>query len=393
MKTFRPKTDSKAGHRSVRNYWRLGALVVGTFVLIMGEFLPGEQVFAQLSPTLSPLPEQLLRPAAESLTESEELFQSVDTSTRAMPESGFSTYRLGIGDVITVSIFGAEDYSGEFIVLPDGTINLPRAGQLFVLGLPLRDVELAVASSYAPFIRQPLITVIPQTLQPIRVALAGEIRRPGSYQVGDSGTEFPTLTEAIALAGGITGKADIRQIELRRHVGFRRKEMDQFNLWDLIQSGDLAQDIVLQSGDEIFIPTNTAVTNEDAIALASASFAPETVSIYIAGEVSRPGLQELPLNTSLNQAILASGNLTPRADLSAVDFIRVNPDGTVVQRRIAVDLSADINENNNPILTERDVIVVSRSGLARLGDSLGIVLNPVTQVLGAIFGFRNLFVN
>jgi polysaccharide export outer membrane protein len=310
-----------------------------------------------------------------------------------------SSYRLGIGDEISINTFGAEEYSTEVIVLQDGTINLPRVGQVFVLGMTFQETENAVEASYARFLQQPMVSVSPSSLRPVRVAIAGEVRRPGSYTVQRASearndntfdSRFPTLTEAIAQAGGITGKANVREIELRRPVAYNRFETQTFDLWELISSGDLQQDVVLQSGDEVFVPTAMALTPEDATAIADASFAPDSINIFVAGEVESPGLQEVPLNTPLNQVILNAGNFNPRARRSTVQLVRLNPDGTVNERQIDIDLAADINDETNPILTDKDVVVVGRSGLATFGDATNIVLSPITRILNTILGFERL---
>ena len=310
-----------------------------------------------------------------------------------------AAYRLGIGDLININVFGAEDYSTQVLVLQDGTINLPRVGPIFVLGQTIQEAENTVASQYRRFLRQPMVTIAPITLRPIRIAIAGEVKRPGSYTLSrgsdtnddnDATPPFPTLTEAISQAGGITGKANIREIQIRRYVAYDETEVSTFNLWELIQSGDLRQDVVLQSGDEVLIPTAADVSPGEVSELASASFAPDAIKVYIAGEVENPGIVEVPLDTALNEAILNAGGFNSRANRTVVDLVRVNPDGTVDQRQIEVDFSQDINEEVNPILSDQDIIVVNRSGLTRFGDSVGIVLSPVTQILNTVLGLDRL---
>ncbi len=331
-------------------------------------------------------PNEGLEPAPEPLPPQSEVF-------------GISAaYRLGIGDLITINVFGAEDYSTQVLVLQDGTINLPRVGPVFVLGQTIQDAQNTVALNYRRFIRDPMVTIAPITLRPIRIAIAGEVKRPGSYTLDrGSGTDddndntpFPTLTEAISQAGGITSKANIREIQIRRYVAYDQTEVSTFNLWDLIQSGDLRQDVVIQSGDEVFIPTAVDNSPGEVSQLASASFAPDAIKVYIAGEVENPGIVEVPLDTALNEAILNAGGFNSRANRTVVDLVRVNPDGTVDQRQIEVDLSQDVNEAVNPILADQDIIVVNRSGLTQFGDSVGIVLNPVTQILNTVLGLDRL---
>ncbi|WOD39274.1 polysaccharide biosynthesis/export family protein [Nodosilinea sp. E11] len=311
------------------------------------------------------------------------------------------TYRLGTGDVIAIVVFGAEEYSVEGIVLQDGTINLPRVGQVQVQGLTLRETEAAIAARYSVFMRQPMVSISPVNLRPVRVAISGEVKRPGSYTVrrtnennnfNTTDSRFPTLTEAISQAGGITARANISEVILRRPVGYNQVQTSRYNLWDLLQSGDLGKDIVLQGGDEIVVPTATTLTASEAAALASANFAPESINVYVAGEVERPGQLQVPLNTSLNEVLLNAGGFNRRrANVNTVTLVRLAADGTAQQQQIAVDFSQNVNDTNNPILQERDVIVVDRSGLTTFGDTTSTLLSPFTQILNSIFGFRRIF--
>jgi len=312
-----------------------------------------------------------------------------------------ATYRLGTGDVIAINVFGAEEYSSEAIVLQDGAINLPRAGQVLVQGLTLREAEAAIATRYGVFLRQPIVSVSPVNLRPVRIAISGEVNRPGSYTVQRASdtnnsnafdSRFPTLTEAISQAGGITARANIGEVALRRPVGYNQVQTSRYNLWELIRSGDLTKDIVLQGGDEIFIPTATATNAQEANDLASANFAPDSINVFVAGEVTRPGPLQVALNTSLNEVLLNAGGFDRRrANVNTVDLIRLAPDGTAIKQQVRVDFSQAVGSANNPILSDRDVIVVDRSGLAVLGDTTTTLLNPFTSIINSIFGFRRLF--
>jgi polysaccharide export outer membrane protein len=72
-----------------------------------------------------------------------------------------------------------------------------------------------------------------------------------------------------------------------------------------------------------------------------------------------------------------------------VQLVRLNPDGTVDQRTLDVDLAAPANDTTNPILRPNDVVMVDRNTLATAGDTLGVVLNPLTALTAIlrIFGF------
>jgi polysaccharide export outer membrane protein len=65
----------------------------------------------------------------------------------------------------------------------------------------------------------------------------------------------------------------------------------------------------------------------------------------------------------------------------------MNANGTVSRRRIEVDFGNNVNDETNPMLQNRDVIIVGRSSLARIADTLGTILSPI----GGAFSLFNLF--
>jgi polysaccharide export outer membrane protein len=250
--------------------------------------------------------------------------------------------------------------------------------------------------------------------QPINIAIVGEIARPGPYEItgGGAGTGGatgaitgattgvaaagggvaggpPTITKAIQVAGGITSQADVRSVTIRRPTRSGQSKVINVNLWNILRDGDISQDVILQNGDTITIPTATAIDPAEATALAGASISPNTIVVNVVGEVTRAGAIPVPPNTPLNQAILAAGGFNNRAKKSKVDLIRLNPNGSVSKREVEVDLAQGINEAGNPTLRNNDVVIVRRSTAASIGDTLSTILSPVTNFLGLInlFGF------
>jgi polysaccharide export outer membrane protein len=244
----------------------------------------------------------------------------------------------------------------------------------------------------------------PPPERPRSISIVGQVTRPGAYVVigGNTTSElsrqgFPTVIRAIQLAGGITSDADIRQIQVRR-LTRRGEQIIPVNLWQFLESGDGAQDTILQEGDTIVVPKATLVNPAEAGVLATTNFAPVGINVYIVGEVRTP-LEplRLPANATLNQALIARGFFgyeNTRARRNQVELVRLNNDGTATKRTIQVDLTQGINEELNPQLRNNDMIIVSRSGLANLVDRMNAVIGPVgpaTGVLNFINVLRFLF--
>ena len=307
-----------------------------------------------------------------------------------------SGYALGPGDRINIDIYGAEEYSGEVLVLPDGAVNLPRVGRVQVEGLTFQQTTDLISSRYAPYLRRSWVTITPVSLRTVRVGVSGEVNRPGSYAINPEGSGHrdsgpPTLTAAIQLAGGITPNANLRQVQVRRPQSAGENKTLTVDLWDLLVTGDLSKDIMLRGGDSVFIPKAEVIDPAEASQIANANFAPDTIQVYVSGEVGRPGAIEVPPNTPLNQALLSAGGFNERAATHSVDLVRLNPDGTVSRREISVDFNQNIDDENNPALHNQDVILVRRSGLATFNDNASLFLGPVGRFLGDVLNVIRIF--
>ena len=240
----------------------------------------------------------------------------------------------------------------------------------------------------------------PPPEKPRSISIVGQVNRPGSYVVIGGSTNsdisregFPTVIRAIQLAGGITPDADIRQIQVRR-LTRRGEQIIPVNLWQFLESGDSAQDTILQQGDTIVVPKAAIVNPAEAGVLANNNFAPPAINVFVVGEL-RTSLDplRLPANATLNQALISRGFFgyeNTRARRNTVELVRLNRDGTATKRTIAVDLTQGINEETNPQLRDNDMIVVSRSGFAKVVDRMNSIFGPLGPASG-VLNFINLF--
>ncbi|WP_338429749.1 SLBB domain-containing protein [Synechococcus elongatus] len=322
------------------------------------------------------------------------------------PANDLSTdlYRMGAGDRLKITVYEAPELSGDFEVLPDGTISLPLAGTLSVQGLTLDEATRALQQHFNKVLRFPIVTLALTNRRPVRVAISGEVNRPGVYTVGlgvsgalgqpnsptapttsrrDLETGQATLTQVIQQAGGITETADIRNVILEREGGRGQpRRRIEINLWELLQNTDLSQDPILRDGDRILIARARDLSPEEIRNLSQASFAPATITVAVVGEVKAPGRIPLPPNTPVTQAVLAAGGFTVRADESALELVRLEPNGSVTRRRLAANFSASANSENNPTLRNGDTIIVTKNTAASASDALSLFLAPFTAGFG-----------
>ena len=293
---------------------------------------------------------------------------------RKVGRSGEQTVSLDLKELTRTGRISQEITlrDGDTIVVPTATsLNVAEARNLF-------------AANFAA-----------SQTSPRSVVVIGQVYRPGSYLVtagnaggaegGGAGGGLPTVMRSLQLAGGITSIADVRKIKLRRPTRTGTEQTIDINLWELLQSGDINQDIVVQDGDTIVIPTATDISAAESTQLATTTLSPNTIEVGVVGEVKKPGAVKLQPNSSLNQALLAAGGFNDsRASKGTVELIRLNTNGTVTKRPVKVDLAKGINEETNPILRNNDVVIVDRNGLAKTGDRVNTVAGPLGTILGII---------
>jgi len=201
-------------------------------------------------------------------------------------------YLMGPGDIIKVQIYGKENDSYSLTVARNGTIEMPNVGPVSVMGLTFSALQKQLSDQVNEQHIGVKSSISLGELRSIRVIIAGESFKPGSYTV----SSLSTITQALFLSGGVTGIASLRNIQLKR----AGRTVTTFDLYDLLMKGDASNDARLQSGDVVFIPT----------------VGPQ---VHVTGEVRRPAIYELKGNQTIGEVIkLAAGtkaNSFPKASV------------------------------------------------------------------------------
>jgi polysaccharide biosynthesis/export protein len=303
-------------------------------------------------------------------------------------------YTVGAGDQLRIDIFQVKDYSGQYPVLVDGTINLPLIGSIQAEGLTLKNLSDQIAQKYSTYLRRPIITVGLVAARPLKIAVSGEVATPGSYTVtfNDQTKKFPSVTDVLERAGGLTTASNIRQVQVRRSLAGREQTLN-INLWDLIDKGAVSQNITMRDGDSIYIPTVDTINPLETLRLSQASFgirSNQPVNVAVVGEVYRPGTyavkpqditdpqpqdpnakqQKRSLPPRLTQAIGSAGGIKPLANIRQIEIRRLTRDGK--QKNIAInlfDLLQSGSFTEDAIVQEGDTIVIPKADKLAIADS------------------------
>jgi polysaccharide biosynthesis/export protein len=161
-------------------------------------------------------------------------------------------YRLCTSDTLQISFTFSPEFDQTVTVQPDGFVALKGAEPTYAEGRTLTEFRAAAELAYAGSLNDPEITVVLKEFnQPYFVA-SGEVTRPGKYDLrGDT-----TVTEALAIAGGMNEQAKHSQVVLFRHAPGHQVEARLLDVKKMLNTQDLAEDVRLKPGDMLFVPQN-----------------------------------------------------------------------------------------------------------------------------------------
>jgi polysaccharide export outer membrane protein len=171
------------------------------------------------------------------------------------PSSEEKEYYLGIGDVLDISVWKVPDLSrADVIIRPDGKLSFPLIGDINAEGLTLTQLDNTVTEKLKTYVKSPEVSVMirrfGEQVSNYKVVILGEILSPGIYKFD----AYPTITEAIASAGGYTKYAVLNSIIIIRGDIKTKPELIRTNVADILKTGDLSQNIVLKPNDIVYVP-------------------------------------------------------------------------------------------------------------------------------------------
>ncbi len=155
------------------------------------------------------------------------------------PASG----ELKVGDRIVLTVADEPALNDTFTVTTGPAITLPQIGVVPLAGVRRSDVESHLSATIARFIKAPVVSA--RTL--VRVAVLGEVARPGFFALRSDAL----LSDAITEAGGPTGEAELKKASLTR----RGKVLQEGpRLRNSLAIGRTLDDLGMEAGDELMIP-------------------------------------------------------------------------------------------------------------------------------------------
>ncbi len=148
-------------------------------------------------------------------------------------------------------------------VTPEGTVQLPGIGNVYVQGLTWNEVRREVEERYDR--KVPGIGVDPRlsAMAPHFIYVGGEVRTPNRFQINESGPTNAIM--AIAMAGGWNYGANLREIVVLRRAEDWRLIATKIDLRGALLGNDPCPDgnIWLRDADIVYVPKSKLLLTSD----------------------------------------------------------------------------------------------------------------------------------
>jgi polysaccharide biosynthesis/export protein len=157
-----------------------------------------------------------------------------------------SDFKLGIGDVVRVSVWKEPELTGTAVILPDGRISMPLAGDVPIAGKSSVAAQALIRTLLLKYLTDPAVTVSIVEIHSRQVYITGQVQHPGAYPIlGD----FNVL-QLIASAGGLTPYARKKGIMI---LDAENHQVARFD-YASAAKGDPKQSMMLHPGETVVVP-------------------------------------------------------------------------------------------------------------------------------------------
>jgi protein involved in polysaccharide export with SLBB domain len=266
----------------------------------------------------------------------------VDENRTFVTIDGNAHYRIGPGDVLDVVLtkeLALDRVSAT--VKPNGKVSIGFF-EATVSGLTVEQAAGEIERVLAPTHRRLTVEVVVREHASKAVSVLGEVQRLGVFPLKGK----TNLVDLLAEAGGFTANADPRAIRLLRREG----DSYTINLYRLVAEGQRFRELVLDTGDVVFVPSRAP---------------DEQRKVFVLGEVKSPGVYPFTPNVRLSQVLAMAGGPTATAVLESVRVVRGDLKSPQIVEVYASSFTATPDRSQDIVLQTNDLVVVPRS---RIGD-------------------------
>lgn len=244
--------------------------------------------------------------------------------------SSAGDYVIGEGDSLIISVWGIKELNFTVKVRPDGKITAPGVGDFKASGYTPADLQAALAEKFKELVKNPIVTVTVGEISNSKAYIFGGGVKSGVYELN----RRTTLLQLLCSIG------DVKAADLTNSYILRDGKKIKENFYKLFITGDIGEDITIETNDAIFIPQL------------------QDKNIYVMGAVNLPKMIEFRDGMTVMEAILEAGGFSKFAKQNDTVVLRKEggKESTIPVR--AKDLIKDGDLSQNVKLKHGDYIIV-----------------------------------
>ena len=159
-----------------------------------------------------------------------------------------SEYRIGIEDILAISVWRDPDLTRDVPVRPDGRISLPLLQDIQAAGKTPRELGVEIQRRLKEYLSSPSVTVIVREVNSLKAYLLGEVIRPGSIPLRSR----VRLLQAISMAGGLTPFGGRNGIVIYRKTGDGEKVIE-LSYREIVSGRKPEDNLLLEPGDTVVV--------------------------------------------------------------------------------------------------------------------------------------------
>ena len=208
-----------------------------------------------------------------------------------------SSYALGVGDILEISLVGRSEFGSRVRISADGTILLPMIGVVPATNKTVSDLADQVRQELikGQFYSDPVVRIEVIGISSRYATILGAVGAPGLLPLDRN----YHLSEVLSKSGGRSGNS--ADYILVTHAGGGPSERYYISK---LASGTPEQDPIVRAGDKIFIPSA-----EDEV-------------FYISGQVNKPGSYPVTEGLTVRMALARGGGVTENGSENKVKIVR-----------------------------------------------------------------------
>ncbi|MDQ3141284.1 MAG: SLBB domain-containing protein [Bacteroidota bacterium] len=239
------------------------------------------------------------------------------------------SYILGVGDQVTISIWGLSQLNEVFEINSEGYITPDRMPRIFLKGFPLGKAKDILRNVFQKFYRfnPNQFQIALNYSRTINVNIFGEVFQYGNFTLPAINGVF----NALIAAGGPTNIGSVRKIKL-----IRNGKITLVDVYKFMANPGIEKDFYLENNDVISVPVATKI-------------------VGIRGAVVRPMKYELIEGEELNKLIEYSGGLKADAIRKTFQIERFEND-----KKIIIDVTYEdlIQKKGDVALRNGDIVTI-----------------------------------